>query len=71
MIAPVIADNLKTAGIFSVGNTIDPAEAYRNFRGRDPRVEALMKKRVSVLNAAPTSCRRSAGILIRILTPNA
>lgn len=31
--------------IFSVGNTIDPAEAYRNFRGRDPRVEALMQKR--------------------------
>ena len=31
--------------IFSVGNTIDPAEAYRSFRGRDPKVEALMKKR--------------------------
>ncbi len=31
--------------IFSVGNTIDPAEAYRNFRGRDPQTEALMKKR--------------------------
>ncbi|HSS19600.1 MAG TPA: M3 family metallopeptidase [Pyrinomonadaceae bacterium] len=31
--------------IFSVGNTIDPAEAYRGFRGRDPRVEALMIKR--------------------------
>jgi peptidyl-dipeptidase Dcp len=31
--------------IFSVGNTIDPAEAYRKFRGRDPKVEALMKKR--------------------------
>lgn len=31
--------------IFSVGNTVDPAEAYRNFRGRDPKVEALMKKR--------------------------
>ena len=31
--------------IFSVGNTIDPAEAYRHFRGRDPRTEALMKKR--------------------------
>lgn len=31
--------------VFSVGNTIDPAEAYRNFRGRDPEVEALMKKR--------------------------
>ncbi|MDQ2977040.1 MAG: M3 family metallopeptidase [Acidobacteriota bacterium] len=31
--------------IFSVGNTVDPAEAYRQFRGRDPKVEALMKKR--------------------------
>lgn len=31
--------------IFSVGNTMDPAEAYRKFRGRDPKVEALMKKR--------------------------
>jgi peptidyl-dipeptidase Dcp len=31
--------------IFSVGNTVDPAEAYREFRGRDPRVEALMRKR--------------------------
>ncbi|MGB7069244.1 MAG: M3 family metallopeptidase [Pyrinomonadaceae bacterium] len=31
--------------IFSVGNTIDPAAAYRKFRGRDPKVEALMKKR--------------------------
>jgi len=28
-----------------VGNTIDPADGYRNFRGRDPKVEALMKKR--------------------------
>jgi peptidyl-dipeptidase Dcp len=31
--------------IFSIGNTIDPAEAYRKFRGRDPKVEALMEKR--------------------------
>ena len=31
--------------IFSVGNTVDQAEAYRNFRGRDPQVSALMKKR--------------------------
>lgn len=31
--------------IFSVGNTIDPAEGYRAFRGRDPQIEALMKKR--------------------------
>jgi peptidyl-dipeptidase Dcp len=31
--------------IFSVGNTIDPAEGYRRFRGRDPQIEALMRKR--------------------------
>jgi len=31
--------------VFSVGNTIDPAEAYRKFRGRDPQVSALMIKR--------------------------
>lgn len=31
--------------VFSVGNTIDPAEGYRGFRGRDPKIDALMKKR--------------------------
>lgn len=31
--------------IFTVGNTIDPAEGYRAFRGRDPKIDALMKKR--------------------------
>jgi peptidyl-dipeptidase Dcp len=31
--------------VFSAGNTIDPAEGYRAFRGRDARVEALMRKR--------------------------
>ncbi|HJS24692.1 MAG TPA: M3 family metallopeptidase [Pyrinomonadaceae bacterium] len=31
--------------VFSVGNTIDPAEGYRAFRGRDPKIDALMKKR--------------------------
>lgn len=31
--------------VFSIGNTIDPAEAYRAFRGRDPKIDALMKKR--------------------------
>ncbi len=39
-----VAERLRK-NIFSVGNTIDPAEAYRNFRGRDPKAEALMKKR--------------------------
>lgn len=31
--------------VFSVGNTIDPVEGYRSFRGRDPQIEALMRKR--------------------------
>ncbi len=41
---PAVAARLRQ-NIFSVGNTIDPAEGYRAFRGRDPRVEALMEKR--------------------------
>jgi len=47
-----VAERLRK-NIFSVGNTIDPAEAYRNFRGRDPKVEALMKKRGFVSDARP------------------
>jgi len=31
--------------VLSVGNTVDPAEAYRAFRGRDARIDALMRKR--------------------------
>ncbi len=31
--------------IFTVGNTIDPAEAFREFRGRDVDTAALMRKR--------------------------
>jgi len=31
--------------LLSLGNTVDPADAYREFRGRDPRIEALMRKR--------------------------
>jgi len=31
--------------VFAVGNTIDPADGYRKFRGRDARVDALMKDR--------------------------
>ena len=39
-----VADRLRKY-VFSVGNTVDPAEAYRAFRGRDPKIDALMKKR--------------------------
>jgi peptidyl-dipeptidase Dcp len=31
--------------VFSAGNTIDPAEGYRAFRGRDAGISALMRKR--------------------------
>jgi peptidyl-dipeptidase Dcp len=41
---PAVAARLKKF-VFSVGNTVDPAEAYRAFRGRDPGIAALMRKR--------------------------
>jgi peptidyl-dipeptidase Dcp len=31
--------------VFQVGNTVPPEEGYRKFRGRDPAVDALMRKR--------------------------
>jgi peptidyl-dipeptidase Dcp len=31
--------------VFTVGNTLDPADGYRAFRGRDPEIAALMRKR--------------------------
>jgi len=31
--------------VFSAGNTVDPADAYRAFRGRDPGIGALMRRR--------------------------
>ena len=39
-----VAERLRK-NVFSIGNTIDPADAYRAFRGRDPKIDALMKKR--------------------------
>ena len=39
-----VANRLRE-NVLSVGNTIDPAQAYRNFRGRDPKIDALMKDR--------------------------
>ncbi|MGE5232960.1 MAG: M3 family peptidase, partial [Acidobacteriota bacterium] len=31
--------------VFAAGNTVDPADGYRAFRGRDPGIDALMRKR--------------------------
>ena len=39
-LAKKLVDNL-----FTVRNAVDPAEAYRAFRGRDARIEALMLDR--------------------------
>jgi peptidyl-dipeptidase Dcp len=41
---PAVAERLK-AHVFSVGNTIDPVDGYRAFRGKDPGTGALMRKR--------------------------
>ena len=39
-----VADRLRKH-VFSVGDTVDPAEGYRAFRGREPDAGALMRKR--------------------------
>lgn len=31
--------------IYSSGASMDPREAYRAFRGRDPKVEAMLRKK--------------------------
>ncbi len=41
---PATADRFRTI-LLSTGNETDRAEAYRAFRGRDPDVKALLKKR--------------------------
>ena len=38
--------------LLSLGNTVDPADAYRAFRGRDPGIGALMRKRGFPMPAA-------------------
>jgi peptidyl-dipeptidase Dcp len=41
---PALAASFKRC-VLSAGNTRDPAEAYREFRGRDPDVKALLRGR--------------------------
>jgi peptidyl-dipeptidase Dcp len=45
--------------VFSVGNTIDPADGYRAFRGRDPGIGALMRKRGFPVPATPAAAPKS------------
>ena len=46
--------------VFTVGNTVDPAAGYRAFRGRNPKIEALMKQRGFLLAAAKTAPGKSS-----------
>jgi len=41
---PAVAKKLKDT-VLSVGNTVDPAEAFKAFRGREPRPDALLKSK--------------------------
>jgi peptidyl-dipeptidase Dcp len=41
---PKIGKRLKDL-VFAIGNTVDPEIAYREFRGRDPDIGALMRRR--------------------------
>ncbi len=41
--------------VFAVGNSIDPADGYRAFRGRDPKIDALLRKRGFPVPQPPAS----------------
>ena len=40
---PVLAQKLRN--VFAAGGTVDPAELFRQFRGKDPNPDALLKRR--------------------------
>jgi peptidyl-dipeptidase Dcp len=56
-----VAARLK-ANVFSVGNTVDPADGYRAFRGRDPGIDALMRKRGFMPPLATASASTAADV---------
>jgi peptidyl-dipeptidase Dcp len=51
---PAVAKRLRD-DVFSTGNTRDPADSYRAFRGHDPGTAALMRKRGFPVPAAAAS----------------
>jgi peptidyl-dipeptidase Dcp len=46
--------------LLALGNTVDPADAYRAFRGRDPGIAALMRKRGFPAKDAPAASTPAA-----------
>ncbi|MBX3204448.1 MAG: M3 family metallopeptidase [Labilithrix sp.] len=53
---PEVAGRLRKS-VFSVGDTVDPADGYRAFRGKDAGTAALMKKRGFAKAAAKTPAK--------------
>ena len=51
-----VAERLRKE-VLSVGNTKDPGEAFRAFRGRDVNTDALMRKRGFLAPAPPVSAK--------------
>lgn len=45
---PATAARLR-ACIYEPGGTIDPGAAYRNFRGRDPSIQPMLKKKLGLV----------------------
>ena len=41
--------------IMAIGNSVDPGQAYRNFRGADPKIDGLLQARGFALPAQPVS----------------
>jgi len=48
---PAVAERLQRY-VYSAGNTLEPGEAFRAFRGRDPKVDPMLAKRGLVPAAA-------------------
>jgi peptidyl-dipeptidase Dcp len=53
---PAVAERLRK-NVFSVGDTIDPADGFRAFRGRDVDTSALMRKRGFAKGAPPKTAK--------------
>jgi peptidyl-dipeptidase Dcp len=49
--------------LLALGNTVDPADAYRAFRGREPGIAALMRKRGFPAKGAPPASTSAAPAL--------
>ncbi|MBT9392105.1 M3 family peptidase [Hymenobacter sp. NST-14] len=56
---PAVAARLRQH-VFTVGNTVDPAAGYRAFRGRDPKIEALMQQRGFPMTGAAAAATPAA-----------